>query len=65
MTTHFDIITHICEIPNVNEEFVKLCIAFLKKEKRLQRKLTMQNIINLTTERRNLEYEAWENYNHI
>jgi hypothetical protein len=65
MNTHFDIIAHICEIPNTDEQFVKICIAFLKKEKRLQRKLTMQNSINLMIERRNLEHEAWETYNHI
>ena len=65
MSTNFDIIAHICEIPTTDPEFVKICISFLKKERKLQKKLTMQNSINLTTERRNLEYEAWENYTHI
>lgn len=59
MSQHFDIIAHICEIPNADPQFVKICIAFLKKEKRLQRRLTMQNSIKLTFERKALELDAW------
>ena len=65
MSQHFDIIAHICEIPTADPEFVKTCIAFLKKEKRLQRRLTMQNSIKLTFERKTLELDAWENYNRV
>lgn len=62
---NFDIISHVCTLPDVNPNFVRVCIAFLKEEQRKQKHLRMQDAIHLTFERRALERDAWEVYSGI
>jgi len=56
----FDIIAHVCTLPDTNPNFVRRCIQFLKEEQKKQRHLHMQDAIDLTFQRRALECDAWE-----
>ena len=56
----FDIIAHICTMPDVHPNFVRRCIQFLKNEQRKQKHLHMQDAIELAAQRRALECDAWE-----
>jgi hypothetical protein len=51
----FDIIAHVCTLPDVSPDFVRICIKFLH----------MQDAIDLTAQRRALECDAWELYGGI
>lgn len=61
----FDIIAHVCTLPDINPNFVRVCIKFLKEEQRKQHHLHIQDAINLSFQRRALECDAWELYGGI
>ena len=61
----FDIIAHVCTLPDVSPNFVRICIAFLKEEQKKQKYLHMQDAIELSFQRRALERNAWEVYGGI